>query len=186
MSEHDMNKGVKVGEDTVTLADLAGITLDDIAEKRGESLAKGFYDFEVDAEEPPHLMIINADSDKAKIAVKFKFKVLDVVSVSDPDFSGQPTDLIGKNHFETFFLAGGDIKADEALGYLKAFMKDIGAANTGKPLKDLLTDCAGIRFSAPIGKRKNPNDTDQVFTNIQRGKIKPIISTVSDVAKAVA
>ena len=182
MSEADENATIKIGNDTITLADLAGISLDDTKEKRFEALPKGFFSFEVDAENPPSLVIING-----KGAAQWKFKVIDVATVTDPEFKDDPATLIGKYHQEVFFLAGGDINSEDGLGYLKAFIHDIGAVNSGMPLGELLTNCAGVRFAAPIGKRKDPNDSDKVFTNIVRGKIKPLEAAAgSEVAAKVA
>ncbi len=176
------NDTVKLDDENISLAELAGLSMDDVAEKRGESLPKGHYVFEVQGgDDTPKLAKIG-EGDKAKAGVRFVCKVIDVIDVNDPEFKEAPDSLIGKVHFETMFLSSVD-----SLGYLKAFVKDIGAPYSSK-LSDLLAGCALVRFQAPIGKRKNPNDTDQVFTNIVRGKhLKPIAAAESsEVAKAVA
>lgn len=181
--ENEMNKKIMIEGSEATLADLAGLSLDDVKEKRGEALPKGCFDFEISSEPPPHLAV-SGEGDKAKGAAQFKFKVLDVVALSDDDYKGTKDELISKDHFERFFLSDGD-----SLGYLKAFLVDLGASSAGKPLKDLLQDCAGLRVRAFIGKRKDKNDSDIVYTNIVRGKGK-IVSLAkaaeSSVAGAVA
>ena len=179
MADNDM---VKIDDDNISLAELAGISMDDVAEKRGESLPKGHYVFEVEGGENTPKLAKIGEGDKAKAGVRFACKVIDVIDVNDPEFTAANDSLIGKIHNETLFLT-----ATEGLGYLKAFVKDIGAPYSSK-LGDLLSGCAGVRFQAPIGKRKNPNDTDQVYTNIVRGKhMKPVAAAAqSEVAKAVA
>lgn len=159
--------------ETITLADLAGIDMDDVTEKRGESLPKGVFVFEVDQNTPPHLAVIG-EGDKAKGAAVVKTKVIDVVAVSDPDFKASPDTLIGKFHQETFFLTSLD-----GLGYLKAFLKDIGAPYN-KDLKTMLFNSAGTRFQAPIAKKKDKDDADKVYTNFDRSKLKPVSAPPAD------
>jgi hypothetical protein len=166
-----------------TLAELAGIDMEGIAEKRGESLPKGFYVFETLAgDDTPHLGI-KGEGEKAKAAAIFKFKVLDVLTVNDPEYIGNKDDLIGKTHSESLFITDAD-----GLGYAKAFIADIGGKGFTGDLKSRLAQCAGLRFEAPIGKRKDKNDTDIVYTNIVRGnKVKPLAAApASAVANQVA
>lgn len=178
--EIDLNSKIMVDNEAVTLADLMGVSLDDVAEKRGESFPKGNFDWEVDTETPPHVKIVGED-DKAKAAAVFKLKCINVIGVTDNEFTGDPTSLIGKYHTETMFLQTAD-----SLGYLKAFVKDIGAPYNSN-LKLLLSGAAGTRFSAPIMKRKNPNDSDIIYTNINRMKLKKLDAAAeSSVAAAAA
>jgi hypothetical protein len=177
----DLNAKIFVDGEAVTLADLAGISMDDVQERRGEAFPKGVFVFEVEGgEDVPRLRAIG-EGEKAKGGVIFALKCLDVIGVADPEFNSDPSTLIGKVHRETFFLSSG-----ESLGYLKAFIKDIGAPYNPK-LVEMLSTCAGVRFQAPIGKRKDKDDADKVYTNIVRQKIKPLAgAAVSEVAKAVA
>lgn len=183
MAEDSENAKILIDGQMMTLADLAGVSLDDVTEKRaGEALPKGFYVFETEGgENTPHLAVQGKD-DKAVGAARFMFKVLEVISVTDAEFTGDKDKLIGKFHFENKRIADAD-----GLGYCKAFIKDIGVDNSG-PLKGALARCAGARFEAGIMKKKDPNDTDKVYTNINTlpGKIKPVASaTPSNVAQAV-
>lgn len=164
----------------LSLADLTGISLDDVAEKRGESFPKGVFQWEVDAENPPKIAVVG-EGDKAKGAIKCAFKCIEVVTVSDSEFTGDENALVGKSHHETFFLT-----SEDSLGYVKAFFKDIGAPYSNS-MATLLSGSAGTRFQAPIGKRKSKDDADVVYTNIVRNKIKPLASAAgSDVAAALA
>lgn len=182
MSDED-NKKIMIEGSEATLADLAGLSLDDVKEKRGDALPKGCYDFEISSDPAPHLAVFG-EGDKAKGGAQFQFKILDVVALSDDEYKGTKDELIGKEHRERFLLQDAD-----ALGYLKAMLVDLGANSSGKPLKDLLTDCAGLRVRAFIGKRKDKNDSDIVYTNIVRGKGKITSlgkAETSSVAGAVA
>lgn len=170
MSETDLTQKIIVDGVQMTLAEIAGISLDGVKELRGEAFPKGVFQWEVDSENPPSLGVIG-EGDKAKGGVIVQLKCIDVVTVNDPEFaaSGQSNDsLIGKIHRETFFLSTA-----ESLGYLKAFFADIGAPYDPDMLV-MLPNSAGTRFQAPIGKRKSKDDADVVYTNIVRGKIKPM------------
>ena len=181
-NEIDMNETVNMGKDTITLAELAGLSMDDIAEKRGEAFPKGVFNWEVDSEAPPHLAIFGEGEKKAGFAV-FKLKCLEVLTVSDNEFTGDSNDLVGKFHNENFRLG-----SEDSLGFLKAFLVDIGAPS-GLPLIEQLKGCAGLRFQAPISRKIDKNDSDKTYTNINRnkGKIKRMAGAAgSDVAAAVA
>lgn len=183
MSDEE-NKMIKIGEETVSLGDLAGVSLDDVKELRGFSFPKGVFVWEVstDPENLPRLAAVG-EGDKAKAAILVPLKCLDVVTVSDDEFTGDQNELIGKVHRETMFLTG-DLA--QALGYSKAFFKDIGAPYSSA-LKDLIAGSSGVRFQAPITKRKDKDDTDKVYTSINRQKIKPMgVAEASAIAGQVA
>lgn len=168
MADENENAQIMVDGEMVSLADLAGISMDTVQELRSEPFPKGVYNWEVDTNTPPHIAVIGEDKN-AKGAAIFKFKCLEVLTMTDADYTGKAEDLVGKFHQETFFLT-----TIEGLGYLKAFLKDIGAPYDPN-LKKMLFNSAGTRFQAPIMKRKDKNDSDKVYTNVNRGKLKPIM-----------
>lgn len=182
MSDDNENISVKIDGENITLAELSGLNMDDVQERRGEAFPKGVFVWEIDGENPPHLQAIG-EGDKARAGVKFECKCIDVVTVTDSEFTGANDSLIGKKHTETFFISTMD-----SLGYVKAFVKDIGAPYN-PVFKLLLLGTVGARFQAPIGKTKNKNDSDAPpYTNIVRGaKLKPLAAAAaSSVAGAVA
>lgn len=182
--ENEDLKKVHVGDEVVTLGDLAGLNMDEVSEQRGFKFPKGDYVWEVstDPENLPRLAAIG-EGDKAKPGIIVPCKCMDVIRVNDSEFTGNEADIIGKVHRETMFLTG---EIATALGYFKAFAKDIGAPYSPN-LKELIAGMSGTRFSAPISHRKNPNDTDQVFVQINRMKVKPLQGDAgSSIAAAVA
>lgn len=181
-NEVDLNQEIKMDDAKVTLAELAGLSMDEVTEKRGESFPKGFFTWEVDSENPPHLGVFGEGEKKAGFAI-FKLKCLEVGAVSDNEFTGNADELVGKFHQESMRLGSAD-----SLGYLKAFLVDIGAPKAPN-LLDQLKACAGLRFTGFITKKKDANDADKIYTNINRnkGKIKQLAgAAVSSVAAAVA
>lgn len=172
--EIDLNASIILEGQNVTLGDLAGLNLDEVSEKRFEALPKMIGVFEAEKA----WLGVFGEGDKAKGGVGFKCKVLEVLSVNDPDFKGSNDELVGKIHNQTFFITTLD-----SVGYIKAFFKDIGAPYDSN-FTNMLMKAAGTRFQAPIGKRKNPNDTDQVFTQIVQNKVKPVAGGASSVVGA--
>lgn len=163
---------VKIGENEfTTLAELAGLNMDDVKEQRGFVFPKGDFVWEIstDPENLPRLGVIG-EGDNASAAIIYPCKCLDVVRVNDNEFTGNEADLIGKIHRETFFL-NRDIEV--ALGYNKAFLKDIGAPYVSG-LAALIAASSGTRFQAPITHTKNKNDADKVYVNLNRMKLKPV------------
>lgn len=155
---------IEMGGETVSLAQLAGIDLDGIQERRLLLFPKGNFFWEVSAEpEPPKLQNIGG-----KGAVRFSLKCLRVDNVKNPEDSPIPVpELVGKFHNETFFLS-----TLESLGYMKAFMVDIGGKGKGA-LNELLLGTVGLRFTAPITIEKNKDDKDIVYHRIDRTRIVP-------------
>jgi hypothetical protein len=177
--EHDFdeNASIKLENAQVTLGDLAGLNLDDVSEKRFEALPKMIGIFEVE----DAWLGVFGDGEKAKGGVGFKAKVLEVLSVNDLEFKGANDELVNKIHTQTFFITSVD-----SVGYIKAFFKDIGAPYD-RDFRSMLAKSIGTRFQAPIGKRKDKNDTDVVYTQIVQNKVKPIAgAAVSEVAAKVA
>jgi hypothetical protein len=160
--------GIVVDGEKVTLGDLMGVNLDEVKELRGSSFPKGNFSWEVDGGENAPKVLVVGEGDKAKGAVAIALKCIEVINVNDPEFDGDQNALIGKIHRETFFLT-----TVEGLGYMKAFFKDIGAPYASN-VKDLLANSVGTRFNAPIGKRKDKDDADKIYTNVVRNKIKPL------------
>lgn len=188
-NEVDMNTEIKIEGEMVTLADIAGINLDNIEELRGgESFPRGIFAWEVTLDndgKPPHLKIIG-EGDKKKACAGYAFKCIEVMSVNDPEFTADPDTLVGKTHNEINLIGSGNSSVEKSLGYIKSFLKDMGAPYN-PDLNKNLAGSLGTRFIAPITKMKSRDDADKVFTNINRLKIKPLMAApVSDVTKAVA
>lgn len=190
--DEDDNLMVNMESEQVSLSDLAGVDFSDVAELRFSALPDGQYVFDVQAgDDTPKLAAIGT-GDKAKPAAVFLLTVINVLAVKNAaDLLGEPvTSLIGKGHRETFFITD-----QKSVGYVKAFVADIGGDNTGPmggiPSKGkigFLDKSAGLRFSGFIGHRADKNDSDKVYVNINRnkGKIIPMARPVSGVDAAVA
>ncbi len=153
MSDQDLM--LDVGGEQVSLADLAGLDMDAVAEVRGTTFPDGAFKFKT---EEAKLTIIGKGKD-AQAGIQFKFKCTDVMALTDTGKDAES--VIGKSHHELCFLS----EPVEGLGRAKAFMADTGYKGTGK-LGVLLDGFAGHEFKAVVKQRTDKNDTSIVYANI--------------------
>lgn len=146
---------------SVSLADIAGINVDDVQEHRGGAFPAGIFDLEVSG-----AALVEIGQAQKYPAVEGKFKVLGVVKLDDPTVDA--ASLEGSEYTETFIL--GDLKN---LGSVKAMVADSGVTASGK-FAEMLDAWVGARFRTKIRHKKNTNDPDIVNARIVRTKIKPL------------
>ena len=152
----------------VSLADIANIDMNEVEAFEGgfEPTPKGVYQFLVkDA---------GLDTINDKAVIFFELEVEQVLALADDD--KDPESLVGWKHKETIFV--GDLA--KSVGQAKAIMQNAGYVAQGN-LETLLDGFCGMSFIAPIGWRKDKNDTDRVYSNIKVGKITPVPMGESDV-----
>lgn len=158
---------LEVGGEQVSLAEIAGVDMDDVAEVRGSTFAAGAFKFIVD---DAKLAVMGKDKD-AKAGIQYKFKCSDVLSLVDS--SKDANAIIGKFHVETCFLTD----PMEGLGRAKAFMADTGYKGSGK-LEEVLDGFKGHEFKCVITNRADKNDKDIIYANIGlnigRWKVAPV------------
>ncbi len=146
---------LEIGGESVSLADIAGIDMDNIAEVRTSLFPAGGFKLKV---EIAKLDIFGSGQDK-KAAVSFKFKCIDVLALADTALSAN--DVIDKFHQEPIMLTD----PVEGLGRTKAFMADTGFKGSGK-LHELLAGFVGTEFNTRITHRPDKNDKSRIYSNI--------------------
>lgn len=150
---------IKVGDETFDLADIAGMSMDDIQEQAYGGFVpvpRGAYHMRCTA------ATIEKRNDTA--AIQFVCEVLNCYDVVDPDENPEKT--IGMKHYEGFAFFD---KPADAIGRAKKFMHDAGAApQSGATIQQSLDAFVGTEFNALIGHRKNKNDPDVVYANIRK------------------
>lgn len=164
---------VTVGDgDQISLADLAGIDMADVVENRGpEPLPAGVYEFTVKEAE----LKTRESKGVNKPVVELKLEVASCLVLVNSELA--PEDYEGQLHFETIWIT--DVAKD--LGRVKALMVDAGLEGSG-PVNDLLMSFIGHNFIAPIKHRKNPNDADIIYANIDSKKVRPAIEGAEETA----
>lgn len=165
MSDDDLM--LDVGGEQVSLADIAGVDMDAVAEVRGTTFPAGFFKLKV---ENAKLAVVG-QGDSKKAGIQFKFVCTDVMKLIDS--SKDVESIIGKFHVETCFLT----EPMEGLGKAKAFMADTGFKGSGK-LGEILNGFAGHEFKCVITHRADKNDKDLIYANIGlnigRWKVAPV------------
>lgn len=158
-----MSDQVKVGDETVSLADLAGLNIDDFAEKRGFGLPRGVFHFIVSKGE------FTAVGDPAKPVAKFTCPVRRVLELAESE-GVNVDELVNKEHIETFFITS----PEDDIGRIKAFLADIGASAQGLSLKAAIENSVGCEFTGQIKRIKDKKDPDREYVNLNRDKIKAV------------
>lgn len=142
-----------------SLADLADLDTTDVQEMRYESLPAGAYIFEVTKAELTEGA--NRETNEKQFIVEFGFKVVEVKAVTERGVDKDS--LIDKVHTEKRYIIPGP-KAEEGIGYLRAFMTDMGANSAGRlggvpgGEPGILDESIGQQFPAKITKKPDRND----------------------------
>lgn len=166
----ESNNLVKIGEEEISLMDLAGLNIDEIQEYRGFTMPMGVYRLKVTG---GGLDSIETTDKKTQAKVnkpiwKLEVEVLDVIAIADPEI--EPDSLIGQKYTESYFIS--DLAKD--VGAIVAFCHDAGM--TSASIGDLVTTNMGHEFVAKIKQTANKNDPDRPYTNFSRkkGDVRPV------------
>jgi hypothetical protein len=155
--DNKMLQPVALGDVMTNLAELAGVDMSQVQEVRGFLTPAGILQLRG---VKGSLDIMGTE--EGKPAVIFEFEIKDVKTLSDKTLD--PNEVIGKKHREVFFLS-----EKEDLGRVKAFCIDCGASNGMGSLGQIVEAVGnGHEFYAQINHRKNKNDPNQVYANIDR------------------
>lgn len=142
-----------------SLADLADLDVTDVQEIRYESLPAGAYTFRVIKAELSETA--NKETNEKQFVVEFGFEVVEVKAITERGVDKES--LVGKKHTEKRYIVPGP-KAMEGIGYLRAFVSDMGANSEGKlggipgGEPGMLDECVGTEFDAKITKRPDRID----------------------------
>ena len=146
-----------------SLADLAGLTIDDIQEVRAETLPQGSYEFEV--EESKLEEGTNRDGE-TRFWAEIKMKIVDAISVM-PE-RGQPAidpdSLVGKTYTEKLYIVPED--AEKGIGRIRAWLADVGLSNNGV-LGEAIEGAIGHRFKAKITHQASKDDKSVKFARLK-------------------
>jgi len=181
MTDENLQEMLDVGGTSVSLADIAGINMDEIEEARYSSFPGGMVQLKCEKA----ALDVRGTDPKFGI-IKLDFVCTNVHSLVDPNESAEKT--IGKHHFEDVFIVGGNltqVDTAERIGYLKAFMHDTGFKVQGS-LGELLQSYVGHEFIGVTKKKPRKDDPDLFNTNIGIGfgqwKVAPLPTPKSTVA----
>lgn len=159
------NKMVHVGEEEISLMDIAGIEMNDIAEYRLTVTPAGKFLWRViEAKLEGRDVQNKEDPQGAKItkpAITFELEAQNCFALTDEKLD--PATFVGTKHFESFWI--NDAVKD--LGRVKAFLVDIGLTGTGS-LTDLLASAQGEEFVSDITNVPDKNNPDYIYANLKK------------------
>lgn len=158
---------VKIGEEVISLAELAGLDMGDVTENFGlENLPAGLYEFRIE-----EAKLESRDTQKgAKACVNFKMKVTNCISLIGDQ---TPDSTVDRIHFETFWLT--ELLRD--LGRVKGFLIKACVPQSdqgGVAFQQLLDNSIGHCFMGVIKNTKSKNDSDVIFSNLDIKKVGPV------------
>lgn len=167
---------LSIGGAEASLADIANLNMDDIAEVRFEAFPRGGYAFKGLTGK---IETVGSGDDK-KAVIAFESECFEVYG--EPDGVSAES-VIGKKHREVFFLSGDS--AVDNLGRAKAYMSDTGFTGKGT-LQEMLDAWAGTMFKATVKHRKDKNDEDRIYANQTKFHTYEADETVDQAAPAAA
>lgn len=144
----------------ISLAELAGLNMDDIEEVRFEVLPKGLS-----------AVFRNKSADIVKMgekpAISLTYEVMKIFGETE---EMNDENMVGKEHQELFFLSGKEPL--KVLGMMKAHMSDAGFSASGE-LQDVLDKYQSHMCKAVIKHTVNKDDEDRPYARMDR--LKPFV-----------
>lgn len=159
LEDLQQNETADVGGEMLSLAELAGVNLDDVPEVTFQNLPAGLYLFE--GLSPTFKRYGEDEVPK----VGFPAKVIEAMEIANLPEGKELADYADKTHTEL-------LKVDdmEAIGRLRVFVKEMGLPNGGE-LLDCINRPEGHRFLGRIVHRagtKREGDTETpIFANLR-------------------
>lgn len=156
---------VKIGEEEISIMDLAGLSMDDVEEYRASATPAGKFLWRVVEAKLEARDATNKDDPQgpkiSKPTVNFELESQNCFALVEEKLD--PANYIGIKHNETIWISN----ADKDLGRIKAFLVDIGVGGSGS-LTDLLAQAQGIEFVSDVTNVKNKDNPDYVYANLKK------------------
>jgi hypothetical protein len=167
MVDDTIDTAVDETED-LSIADIAGIDISEIAEKRFVQMPVGVYHWIVKEAGLDMMEISGTQKKVPAIVVECQVKNIQALAKGAVVV---PEEIIGETRKEIFRY--NPEKQTDWIGYFKAFAADTGYTASGS-LQEVLAGYQGHEFIAPIVHRRNKDDADRPYVNIDRTKMMPV------------
>lgn len=165
--EEDVNAMFEMGDESVSLSDIANLDVSDVKEVRMGILPKLTARFRVTKME---LTSRNTKKQGQKPVLAGQFEVVEVHNCLDDEEDVDA--LVGRKHSEAWFIGVGDPPNPvEDIGRWKAFLTDTGFQAVGKT-NQICENVIGHEFIATTQHRKDPNDSDITYCSFNPSKLK--------------
>lgn len=158
------DENVMIGDEEVSLMDLAGISMDDVQEFRSSATPAGRFLWRVVEAKLEMREATNKDDPQGpkinKATVNVELESQNCFALTDEKLD--PANYVGIKHNETTWISN----ADKDIGRVKAFLVDIGITGSGT-LNDLLAQAQGVEFVSEVTNRPNKDNPDYVYANLK-------------------
>lgn len=159
------DENVLIGDEEVSLMDLAGIEMGEVEEFRASVTPAGTFLWRVVESKLEAREATNKDDpDGPKIhkpTISFELESQNCLALTDEKLD--PANYVGTKHHETFWINN----ADKDIGRVKAFLVDIGLTGVGS-LTDLLAQAQGVEFVSFVTNVPNKDNPDFIYANIKK------------------
>lgn len=147
-----------------SIADIAGLSLDDVKENRGGPLPVGVMVFQIKG---PNLDSKDSTKNPGEsfILASFPVEVAKVITMFPKEGDPTPEEMVGRRAKHDIMVS--DL---ESLGRLKAFFVDIGLSVPSKSVETLINESDEKYFIAKVTHRKDPNDKSVSYTRLSEFK----------------
>lgn len=175
MTENTEDKLVIVGEEELSLAAIAGIDMEQVAEVRFSNTPEGLFHWKIQDAELTVQEVEDKENPGSKInkpVVKIMLEAVNCLALNDDTLD--PANYVGRKHSLSFW-----INSAEDIGKAKAFLVDIGMEGSGV-FGQLLTNSIGEEFVSQIKHVANRNDADRPYVNVVK------IQTIKDFSESQA
>lgn len=151
---------LNVGDQTASLADIAGINMDDIEEVRRFVFPRMIARWKIVESK---LTVMKQKDTKVAVA-NWQFECMEPLAFANAEDESRAESFVGKKHMEGIKFIDTDPK--ETLGRIKAFMSDTGFKGAGV-LQELLQQFVDLEFIGRISVNADANDPDKKYNNFQ-------------------
>jgi len=156
---------VHVGDDEISLMDIAGIEMNEIEEYRLVVTPAGKFMWRIlEAKLEARDVTNKEDPNGAKIkkvAITFELESQNCFALIDEKLN--PASYLGIKHYESFWI--NDAAKD--IGRVKAFLVDVGIQAVGS-LTDLLAQAQGVEFISDVTNVPDKNNPDFIYANLKK------------------
>lgn len=162
-------EGIMVDGQSLSMADLAGVQMGEVEARFQTKCPAGIFHLRVESSE----IDTRIKDDKKQAIIKSIFVVQAIEKLADANLAEE--DVIEKaKHIDTSYLSTESAaKMMESLGYFKGHVQLTGAPSSGD-LQSVLDNWVGTVFRGKIKHRKNPNDADEIWVNLDWNKVQPL------------
>lgn len=173
MSDIDLSTVIIVDDEEVGLEQLMGLDLANVEPYLPSQLPAGKFRLKLKGTDRGVQTIDNSRSGKQEVHAVFVFE-FEVTNVHElKDKSEDPSNYIGATHRHNKMI----FNAERDIGELRAYLRAMGAQDSGASLAQLLDSAPGAEMDCEVYLRADRNDKDKKYSTINWKSAIPVTSS---------